>query len=63
MDMLRLHQARPDVERRQRRDVDAEDDATEMEVAPVDLYGVLGYHGLESTVTTQQWLSVRCISF
>ncbi len=63
MDVLSLHQARPDMERRQRRDGDAEDDATEMEVAPADLYGVLGYHGPESTVTNQQLQSVRCISF
>ena len=62
MDVLRLYQARLDMERRQQRDADAEDDATEMEVAPADLYCVLGYHGLESTVTTQQWLSVRSIS-
>ena len=51
------------MERRQRRDADAEDDASEMEVTPADLYGVLGYHGLESTVTTLQWLLVRRISF
>ncbi|MEX0502003.1 hypothetical protein AB3X55_00235 [Alphaproteobacteria bacterium LSUCC0719] len=63
---MRLHQARPDMGRRQRREADAEDDATEMEAAPAapaDLYDVLGYPGSQSTVTTQQWLSMRCISF
>jgi len=66
MDVMRLHQARPDMGRRQRREADAEDDATEMEAAPAapaDLYDVLGYWGSQSTVTTQQWLSMRCISF
>jgi len=66
MDVMRLHQARPDMGRRQRREADAEDDATEMEAAPAapaDLYDVLGYRGSQSTVTTQQWLSMRCISF
>ena len=66
MDVMRLHQARPDMGRRQRREADAEDDATEMEAAPAapaDLYDVLGYRGPKSTVTTQQWLSMRCISF
>ena len=63
---MRLHQARPDMGRRQRREADAEDDATEMEAAPAapaDLYDVLGYRGSQSTFTTQQWLSMRCISF
>jgi len=66
MDVMRLHQARPDMGRRQRREADAEDDATEMEAAPAapaDLYDVLGYRGPKSTVTAQQWLSMRCISF
>jgi hypothetical protein len=66
MDVMRLHQARPDMGRRQRREADAEDDATEMEAAPAapaDLYDVLSYRGSQSTVTTQQWLSMRCISF
>lgn len=66
MDVMRLHEARLDMGRRQRRDADAEDEATEMEavpVAPADLYDVLGYRGPKSSVTTQQWLSMRCISF
>jgi len=66
MDVMRLHQARPDMGRRQRREADAEDDATEMEAppaAPADLYDVLGCRGSQSTVTTHQWLSMRCISF
>ena len=63
---MRLHKARPDMGWRQRHEADAEDDATEMEAAPaapMDLYDVLGYRGSQSTVTTQQWLSMRCISF
>jgi len=66
MDVMRLHKARPDMGWRQRHEADAEDDATEMEAAPaapMDLYDVLGYRGPKSTVTTQQWLSMRCISF
>ena len=66
MDVMRLHEARLDMGRRQRHDADAEDDATEMEAAPAapaDLYNVLGYRGSQSKVTTQNWLSMRCISF
>ena len=66
MDVMKLHQARPDMGRRPRTEADAEDDATEMEAAPAapaDLYDVLGYRGSQNTVTTQQWLSMRCISF
>ena len=63
MDVMRLHQARPNMGRRPRREADAENDATEMEAAPADLYDSLGYRGPKSTVTIQQWLSMRYISF
>ena len=66
MDVLRLRQARPDMAWRQRSEADAEDDGAEMEsapAAPVDLYDVVGDRGSQSTVTTHQWLSMRCISF
>lgn len=59
---MKLHQARPDMGRRQRREADA----TDMEAAhaaTADLYVVIGYRGPKNTVTTQQWLSMRCISF
>ena len=62
MDVMKLHQARPDMGRRQRREADA----TDMEAAhaaTADLYVVIGYRGPKNTVTTQQWLSMRCISF
>ena len=58
-----MHQARPDMGRCTRHEADAEDDVTEMEAAAADLYDLLGYRGPKSTVTTQQWLSMRCISF
>lgn len=57
MDVMSLNKARPDMRRRQRSEADAEDDATEMEAAPAtaaDLYGVLGYRAVGSSVTTQQ---------
>ena len=63
MEVMRLHQARPDMGRRPRREADAEDDATEMEAAPADFYDVLGYRDVGSSVTTQQWLSMRSIRF
>jgi len=66
MDVMILNQARPDMGRRQRREADAEGDATEMEAAPAgpaDLYDVLGYRAVGSSVPTQQWLLMRCISF
>ena len=66
MEVTRASQGRPDVGRRPRREADADDDATEMEVAPAelaDLYDLLGYRDVGSSVTTQQWLSMRCISF
>ena len=66
MEVTRASQGRPDVGRRPRREADADDDATEMEAAPAapaDLYDVLGYRAVGSSVTTQQWLAIRCISF
>ena len=66
MDVTRLAQTRPDVGRRPRRGADADDDATEEEAAPAaptDLYEMLGYRGPKGTVTTQQWLAIRCLSF
>ena len=46
-------------------DMDATDDATDIDgapAAPADIYDMLGYLGAGSTVTTQQWLTMRCIS-
>ena len=66
MDVMTLNKARLDMGRRPRREADADDDATEMEAvpaAPADLYDVLGYRTAGSSVTTQQWLSMRCLSF
>lgn len=66
MEVTRLAQTRPDVGRRPRREADADDDATEPEAAPAaptDMYDLLGYRGPEGTVTTQQWLAMRCLSF
>ena len=66
MEVTRLAQPRPDVGRRPRREADADDAATEMEAAPAapaDLYDVLGYRASGSSVTTQQWLAMRCLSF
>ena len=54
------------MERRPRREADADDDATEMEAAPAaptDLYDMLGYRNPKGTVTTQQWLAKRCLNF
>ena len=48
-----------------RSDMDAADDAPDIDgapAAPADLYDMLGYRGTGSTVTTQQWLAMRCIS-
>jgi len=64
--MEMITQTRPEMERRPRREADADDDATEMEAAPAaptDLYDMLGYRGPKGTVTTQQWLAIRCLSF
>jgi hypothetical protein len=66
MEVKRASHTRPDVGRRPRREADADDDATEMEgtpAAPADMYDMLGYRGSGSSVTTQQWLSMRCLSF
>jgi len=66
MEVTRASQGRPDVGRRPRREADADDDATEMEAAPAapaDMYDMLGYRAHGSSVTTQQWLSMRCLSF
>jgi len=66
MEATRLDQTRPDIGRRPRREADADDDATEMEAAPeapADMYDMLGYRAVGSSVTTQQWLAIRCISF
>ena len=68
MDVMTLNKARPDMGRRQRREADAEDDATETEAAPdapepaADLYALLGYRPSFMTgATIQQWLAVRLI--
>ena len=65
--MEMITQSHPEMERRPRREADADDDATAQEeaapAAPADLYDMLGYRGLKSTVTTQQWLAMRCLSF
>jgi hypothetical protein len=53
---------RPDLRQPPRREADA---ATEVETppeVPADLYDILGYRAAGSTVTTQQWLSMRCLS-
>ena len=66
MEVTRSAQTRPDPGRRQRREADADDDAIEMEAAPAapaDLYDMLGYRSPKATVTTQQWLAMRCLSF
>jgi len=66
MEVTRASQGRPDVGRGPRREADADDDASEMEAAPAapaDMYDMLGYRAHGSSVTTQQWLSMRCLSF
>lgn len=66
MEVTRTAQSRPDPGRRQRREADADDDAPDMEAAPAaptDLYDMLGYRGPKGSVTTQQWLAMRCLSF
>jgi hypothetical protein len=66
MEATRASQGCPDVGRRPRREADDADDASEKEspaAAPADLYDVLGYRASGSSVTTQQWLSMRCLSF
>ena len=64
--MEMITQTHPDMERRQRREADATDDTADIEGAsagPADLYDMLGYRGTGGTVTTQQWLALRCLSF
>ena len=65
MEATRASQGCPDVGRRPRREADDADDASEKEspAAPADLYDVLGSRAVGSSVTTQQWLAIRCISF
>ena len=64
MEVTRLTQARPDLDKRQRRGSDREDEVQteETTAGSPDLYGMLGYRDLAgSSLTTQQWLSFRQI--
>ena len=64
--MEMITQTHPDMERRQRREADATDDTADIggaSAGPADLYDMLGYRGAGGTVTTQQWLALRCLSF
>ena len=64
--MEMITQTHPDMERRQHHRADADDNAIDVETPskdPVDFYDMLGYRGAGGTVTTQQWLAMRCISF
>ena len=66
MEMMRTTQTRPDTGRRQRGEADIDDDAIDKAASSEgaeDLYDVLGFRRAVTTVTTQQWLSMRCISF
>lgn len=63
--MEMITQTNPDMERRHLREVDATDDTADIDGAPAipaDLYDILGYRGTGGTVTTQQWLAMRCLS-
>ena len=66
MEVTSLAQARPDLRRRPKGERDAAaDDSDDMEspaAGPADLYDVLGYRRSASTITTQQWLAMRCIT-
>ena len=66
MEIARAAQTRPDLGRRTRREADADDDADEMQAAPVapaDMYDMLGFRQGGGAVTTQQWLSMRLLEF
>ena len=63
--MEMITQTHPDTERRQRRLVEADDNAIDVEAPSkdsADLYDMLGYRGTGGTATTQQWLAMRCLS-
>ena len=65
MEVARLAQTRPDLERRPWRQVDADDDSADQAAAPeasLELYGMLGYRGVAGNFITRQWLPMRCIS-
>ena len=64
MEIARAAQTRPDLGRRTRREVDADDDGDDMQeapAAPTDMYDLLGLRNGIGAVTTQQWLAVRLI--
>ena len=66
MEIARAAQTRPDLGRRTKREVDAADDAEEIQetpAAPADMYDMLGLRQAASAVTTQQWLAMRLLEF
>lgn len=64
MEVTRMTQTRPDLDKRPRRGSDNEEEMAAEDSAggQPDLYGMLGYRGTAyPSVTTQQWLAVRLI--
>ena len=64
MEVTRMTQTRPDLDKRPRRGSDNEEAMAAEDSAggQPDLYGMLGYRGgVHSSLTTQQWLAVRQI--
>ena len=64
MEVTRMTQTRPDLDKRPRRGIGDEEELPVEEAAAEqsDVYGMLGYRGVvHSSLTTQQWLAVRQI--
>lgn len=64
MEVTRMNQTRPDLDKRPKRGFETDDDRPEADTASgqADLYGMLGYRDWSSSsLTTQQWLAVRQI--
>ena len=64
MEVTRMTQTRPDLDKRPRSGIGDEEDLPVEEAAAEqpDLYGMLGYRGSpHSSLTTQQWLAIRQI--
>ena len=64
MEVTRMTQTRPDLDKRPRRGSVNQEEMAAEDIADgqLDLYGMLGYRGTAyPSVTTQQWLAVRLI--
>ena len=64
MEVRRMTQTHPDLDKRPRREADNVEEMVAQDSAggQPDLYGILGYRGTAyPSVTTQQWLAVRLI--